>query len=356
MARENGQVAPIKKYYIAYFDLLGYKEFFKSKPEQAGELLASIYEAIQNTTAYLQEIWSSPIVGMLGQISIQIKAFSDNILLCLEVHNTTNEYTRFLTFMAIVADIQRNFILQYDLFLRGGITIGTLSFNDDFVFGQGLIDVVALEECAQYPRIIMDQTIVSYVTQPHFVKQEDLRRACEIENRAHANGQVTDEELGFCNSIMPDVEKEKFGTILRDHLILKMPDGAYILNYLYSFDRLINRAAMDQLLELLKILSPSDYQKALRIKPDQKQQQKLMQHKTRIVKQFIEHGNYNDLGTSETEKARIREHVLKKYLWVLSFHNYVCSIYNFPEYTVQSSSTYDPRFMRLAVEILGETT
>ena len=120
------------------------------------------------------------------------------------------EYPRFLTFITIVADIQRNFILQYDLFLRGGITIGTLSFNDDFIFGQGLIDAVALEEKAVYPRIIIGTAVMNYVLQTHFVKPEDLRRACEIENCAHAGEGVSDEELEFCNAILPAVNAEKF--------------------------------------------------------------------------------------------------------------------------------------------------
>ena len=34
--------APIKEYYIAYFDLLGYKEFFRTKPEQVEQFLEDI--------------------------------------------------------------------------------------------------------------------------------------------------------------------------------------------------------------------------------------------------------------------------------------------------------------------------
>lgn len=89
--------------------------------------MKDINEAIQNTKEYIEEVHASPIVGGLNQILIRTKVFSDNILLCLETGTTPLEYPRFLTFMAIVADIQRHFILQYDLFLRGGITIGTIS-------------------------------------------------------------------------------------------------------------------------------------------------------------------------------------------------------------------------------------
>ena len=34
MPREDRQVEPLKKYYIAYFDVLGYKDFFKTQPDK----------------------------------------------------------------------------------------------------------------------------------------------------------------------------------------------------------------------------------------------------------------------------------------------------------------------------------
>lgn len=141
MPKEDKQVEPIKEYYIAYFDLLGYKELFETQSDKVGTFLESIYKAIQNVKDYIQEANLSLFVGIMAQVSIKIKAFSDNILLCLETGTTRMEYPRILAFLAIVADVQRNFILQYDLFLRGGITIGILSFNDDFVFGQGLMQL-----------------------------------------------------------------------------------------------------------------------------------------------------------------------------------------------------------------------
>lgn len=39
MTQENKQVEPIKEYYIAYFDLLGYKKFFQSYPDKVEDFL-----------------------------------------------------------------------------------------------------------------------------------------------------------------------------------------------------------------------------------------------------------------------------------------------------------------------------
>ena len=354
MQKENKSVEPIKEYYIAYFDLLGYKNFFKTNPEKAGDFLNTIHEAIQNTKAYIQGVNSSPIVGKFEQVSVQTKIFSDNILLCLERSATPMEYLRFLTFIVIVADIQRNFILQYDLFLRGGITIGTLSFNNDFIFGQGLIDAVSLEETAKYPRIIIGQTVLDYVLQTHFVKSEDLKKACEIENRAHAGEYISDEELAFCNTILPAVNMEKFYLQWRDHLIFKTADDAVVLNYLYciGISTMIDQITKEQILEFVKTISPSDFQRLGDFSPDQKQW--LEQHKAHIIRKIKEFGKYDDLEISETKEAEVREYILKKYLWVISFHNFVCMVYHFPECMIKSGSTFDVRFMRVTAEIFED--
>ena len=174
--------------------------------------------------------------------------------MCLETTTAEVEYPRFLTFLAIIADIQRNFVLRYGLFLRGGITIGELSFNEDFVFGKGLIDAVALEETAIYPRIIMGQAVLDYVQRPHFVKPDDLSRACDIENRAHSGDYISDEELAFCNSIIPAVNMERFYLQWQSHLLFPVSDGAVVLNYLYCFDikNVLDQATIWQIMNFLK--------------------------------------------------------------------------------------------------------
>lgn len=354
MPKEDRQVESIKEYYIAYFDLLGYKSFFETHSDKVETFLKAINEAIQRAKEYIEEVHSSPIVGGLSQISIRTKVFSDNILLCLETGTTPLEYQRFLAFMAIVADIQRHFILQYDLFLRGGITIGTISFNDDFIFGQGLIDAVALEKKAVYPRIIIGSAVMNYVLQTHFVKPEDLRRACEIENRAHAGEGVSDEELEFCNDILPAVNVEKFYLKWRDVLILKTADDEIVLNYLYCFDmdKVVDRITMGQVLEFVKTFFPDDYQRLGQGSINQKQL--LEQHKTHIIQKINEFGTYADLDVSEIKEARQREHILKKYMWVVSFHNHVCMKNNLPECIIKSCIACDTRFMRVTLEIIED--
>lgn len=358
MPQDSRKAEPIKEYYIAYFDLLGYKKFFESHPDEVENFLQVIHEAISLTNDYIQKVNSSPIAIQFGKLFIRTKVFSDNILLCLETTTTNVEYPRLLAFLAIVADIQRNFILKYGLFLRGGITIGKLSFNEDFVFGQGLIDAVALEETAIYPRIIIGKAVLDYVLQPHFVEQDDLNRACDIENRAHSGEKISDEELAFCNSIMPAVNMEKFYLQWRYHLFSPVIDGAVVLNYLYylNIGDMLEQTAIGQMLNFLKTFAPNDYQRISSLNPNQKQ--RLEQHKSHIIQKIREFGKYDDLDVSSTndiKEASIREHILKKYLWALTFHNYICMSYGIPDCMIKSGSTFDVRFMKMVVEIFEDS-
>lgn len=355
MSKEE-QVEPIKKYYIAYFDLLGYKAFLKSHSDKAESFLTDINNAIQNTKKYIQGIALSFLGGNLTQMSIKVKIFSDNILLCLETGTTQMEYPRFLAFLMIVADIQRNFILQHDLFLRGGITIGMLSFNNDFVFGQGLIDAVDLEEKAVYPRIIIGAAAMDYILQPHFVKSEDLERACEIERCANITKEVSDEELAFCNDILPMVNVEKFYLKWRECLVLRIADDVAVLNYLYCLDmnKVVDPAIQEQVLEFMKEVSPDVYQRVRDGLDGLDPKSILEKHKFHTIQKINKWGKYDDLSASAVEEARQREHILKKYLWVSLFHNYVCIGYDLQECMIKSGSTCDIRFMRLVVSVFED--
>lgn len=195
---------------------------------------------------------------------------------------------------------------------------------------------------------------MDYVLQAHFVKREDLRRACEIENRAHAGEGISDEELEFCNAILPAVSAEKFYLKWRDALILKMADDEIVLNYLYCFDmdKVVDRITMEQVLELVKTFFPDDYQRLGQGSLNQKQL--LEQHKTHIVQKINEYGGYDDLDVSAIVEASQREHILKKYIWVVFFHNYVCTIYNLPECMIKSCSACDIRFMRMTLGIIED--
>ena len=74
---------PIKEYYIAYFDILGYRQFFMDAPEQAENLLANIHNAITNAKNIIGNSSKEYFKDYIN-IEFKVKIFSDNIFVCIE--------------------------------------------------------------------------------------------------------------------------------------------------------------------------------------------------------------------------------------------------------------------------------
>lgn len=53
----------------------------------------------------------------------------------------------------------------YDGFpVRGAVTVGPLMFSDKFLFGPALVEAVQLEKEALFPRILLSQSVLRYIT------------------------------------------------------------------------------------------------------------------------------------------------------------------------------------------------
>ena len=80
----NTEPTPIKSYYIAYFDILGYRQFFDSNPDKVPNFLKIIHAGIQGTISKITGANQSVLAASIASMNIEIRVFSDNILLCLE--------------------------------------------------------------------------------------------------------------------------------------------------------------------------------------------------------------------------------------------------------------------------------
>ena len=150
------------EYYVAYFDVLGYKEAFKKSKDFSAKLI----DAIEFSIKIMKEIVSIHNTTILGESTekipeIEYKVFSDNVLICYKETKDDLSALSLVSFLRLVATIQRVFFERPHLIVRGGITKGPLYLTKDFVGGKALIDVVELEESAVYPRIVVDNCILS---------------------------------------------------------------------------------------------------------------------------------------------------------------------------------------------------
>lgn len=349
----NNTPNPIKNYYIAYFDILGYKDFFNTQPDKVPELLDKIHDVVRRTKEHIGIANQSFIMSRMGQIDIKEKIFSDNFLICLEVMEGPTEQVRLLAFLQIIADIQRGFVNDYGLFVRGDVCKGFISFNEDYVFGEGLIKAVEIEDKeAQYPRLIIDSEIIHILQNNIFYSEEDQNRALEIEKKIGNNVEVSEDELVIYNSFV--LRMKFYISLLQLRNSLEMPcfDGKWMLNYLSNIDisAIWSDEAKNIILNNLQKISPLDY--ALANKPTMDIEEVLKQHKNRVEDKLRIFGNNNDIETGDDKSAKLREKVLRKYIWIMAYHNDICDICQKPDLKILTKSNCDRRFVNTTIEVL----
>lgn len=140
----------MKSYYIAYFDILGYKAFFEDKGNDVFEFLES---NIKMANDIVEKANQDPI---FPDIKFVIKSFSDNFMILVEDSGKSDGYREVKALSYLVGVFQLRFLERYKVLVRGSITKGKAYINENIVFGEGLIHAVALEEQANFPRIIID--------------------------------------------------------------------------------------------------------------------------------------------------------------------------------------------------------
>ena len=73
-----------------------------------------------------------------------------------------------------------------------------------------------------------------------------------------------------------------------------------------------------------------------------------------VEERLKEFGSIADIPNGEIRKAEEREKTLRKYIWVMAFHNLVCGVYKKPEYIILTHCNCDSRFLKMTIEVLKE--
>ena len=346
---------PIKAHYIAYFDILGYKDFFANQPEKAEEFLNVIHQAVNQALASVQALHQSPMISQIAKMVFKIKVFSDNFLICLETTETENDPVRLLTLIQTVADIQIALINDYGLFVRGCIIKGDISFNDDYVFGKGLIDAVYFEgKVAKYPRIIISRDIVEVLTANNLYNQEDVNWMNSMGERIKNNETVSDEEQKRIFDLYHKSQFVYFIMQATNTLISQWPDENWFVSYLQRVKatEFVDKDLLNVILQTIQMVSPSDYQTIL--KPSMEFDSILKQHKKRVEEQLIKFGNNKDIEIKDSAKADEREKVLRKYIWSMTYHNLVCDAYKKAQYKIYTECNCDVRFLKTIIKVQND--
>lgn len=311
------------EYYVAYFDVLGYKDAFKKSEDVSAKLV----DAIEFSIGMMKDIVSivnTPIDNLTEETpKIEYKIFSDNVLICCKNTNDTLSTLSLVSFLRLVATIQRVFFERPLLIVRGGITKGPLYLTNDFVGGKALIDAVELESTAVYPRIVVADCILN-----------------ELDSFKMQNGLFKSLVDASCQD-----------------LLVKDVDDKTFLNYIMSYDAWIPFPKNGSQIE--PVGSYEELEKNLReghqCKPIYKPECRndvfviLKKHKDFVENKVIE---FSQSSNDETEEAK-RLKILKKYLWLVSFHNKICDhvLYKMPELKINLKSVFNEQTLAFDVSV-----
>ena len=224
-----------KEYYIAYFDILGYKDFFShASKETIQNTILMIYDGISNIKSYLSRYSGFSFGSILNNIEVEFIGFSDNFTFAMQVGKEQYEIYRLLAFLSIIADIQRNFLLMYGLLVRGGIVKSTAYIGENIIQGQGIIDAVSKEHDAVYPQITIDSSIYTYVHTLHFLTYTELEYGASVQNKIDAGLELNSDEQKFLKDISDKYQKEKLALTWKDIILMRSNDEKPFLNYMYN--------------------------------------------------------------------------------------------------------------------------
>lgn len=308
------------EYYVAYFDVLGYKEAFKKSGNVAQELVDGIEKSIELMKSIVSITNSTELDYGEGNVKVEYKIFSDNVLLCCEKKDDDLSPLNIMFFLRLVATIQRIFLEGSSIMVRGGVTKGLLYLSDDFVAGKALIDAVGLEESAVFPRILVDECVLNDLSVEYL--DNSLKKYLE----------------SVLNTYCSD--------LLVNHI-----DGKSFLNYIIAYEAW----------NPTELLDPDENAKVCfdghpwfpKYNPMSLDGifVGLKKHKV-FVEEHINKYNQSKIDADEDAK---RKHILKKYLWMASFHNKICEMYNQPEFNTYNK--YNMLELRINVSsIFNENT
>ena len=312
------------EYYVAYFDVLGYKEAFK----KSEDISATLIESIESSIDLMKDVVSivnTPVDNDLTDNTpkIEYKIFSDNVLICCKESKDTLSTLSLVSFLRLVATIQRIFFQKANLIVRGGITKGFLYLTDDFVGGKALIDAVELEVSAVYPRIIVANCILSELDS--FKKQNNLFKSIVDASCQDLLVRNTDDKvsLNYIVSYNPWIMLPKNGSQFES------------VDSSEEFERNCREGRQRK-----PIYNPECLKEVFVI---------LKKHKDFVKEKVLEFSLSSNDATKEPERVRI----LKKYLWLVSFHNKICDheLYKMPELKINLKSEFNEQTLAFDVNV-----
>lgn len=153
-----------EKCYVAFLDLLGFKEMlYNETPEKIEGMYEALFTYLNSLKGLKAQALSSHNKAVDYYNNVHKNLFigirSDSIVLAIKADEDKD-----LSFLIYVCDhIQKRLFNKHDMILRGGISYGAFYGCGDIIFGHGFDKALKLENEAIYPRIIIDRELYETV-------------------------------------------------------------------------------------------------------------------------------------------------------------------------------------------------
>lgn len=174
----------VAKYFIIYFDILGYKDNVNRYGDK--QCLKPIYLSVNMAIEdYLSAMNAK--FALSSKIKAHYRVFSDNIIIAVKKSKNPleNIYALYLILL-FTKDLQLVLSLEFNIFIRGCAHFGNLYFDKTILFGSGLIEAVEYENRAKYPRIILTDELLKYLKEcselelsDEFISEQITRQSLE---------------------------------------------------------------------------------------------------------------------------------------------------------------------------------
>lgn len=142
-------------YYVAFLDLLGFKELANSNKSEDKEKIYNYFQLIKETTEELKKIESKNDIGSI--------IISDSVILSVPKDTDQLQNIKKLRELCIAIQKIQFKLAEMDIWLRGGVSSGNAYFShsESQVVGPAYINAYLLEErLAIYPRVVLDNKLV----------------------------------------------------------------------------------------------------------------------------------------------------------------------------------------------------
>lgn len=154
------------QYMIAYLDLLGSKDRIENDIDDLQlNAIYSLYNATLNEINLAKKI--------LNINDIELKIFSDNIVIAKEISNDENNIANALKEILLFTDImQITAFAGSGWLIRGAVTTGNLYIDNVLIWGKALLRAYELEQIIKYPRVVIDDAVInklSHETKSNFM-------------------------------------------------------------------------------------------------------------------------------------------------------------------------------------------